>query len=134
MRFDAKQVHSKLILQCPNLGMAQVLVTLPNGWQVPACSQAEAMFIYDEIVDHQCYLQEGIQINNGNVVMDIGANIGQCKRRRLGHPRDTCTGLAAWHASQAPKGQLLLVVCVCVYVGGRGGGYPARQRAVGKTG
>ena len=59
---------------------AQALVMLPNGWQVPACSQAEAVFIYDEIVDQQCYLQEGIQINNGDVVMDIGANVGQCRR------------------------------------------------------
>ena len=35
------------------------------------------MFIYREVVDQQCYLQEGIQINDGDVVMDIGANVGQ---------------------------------------------------------
>lgn len=55
----------------------QASVTLPNGWTVPACSEVEAMFIYREVVEQQCYLQEGIQISDGDVVMDIGANVGQ---------------------------------------------------------
>ena len=67
---------------------AQALVMLPNGWQVAACSEAEAMFIYHEIVDQQCYLQEGIQINNGDVVLDIGANVGQCTRHWFKAPLD----------------------------------------------
>ena len=55
----------------------QAMAVLPNGWQVSACSEVEARFIYTEIVEQQCYLQEGIQINDGDVVMDIGANIGE---------------------------------------------------------
>ncbi len=50
---------------------------LPNGWSVPARSQVEAVFIYKEIVEQQCYLQNGIQIKDQDVVMDVGANIGQ---------------------------------------------------------
>ncbi len=50
---------------------------LPNGWSVPAQSQVEALFIYKEIVEEQCYLQDGIQIKDQDIVMDVGANIGQ---------------------------------------------------------
>ena len=35
------------------------------------------MFIYTEIVEQQCYMQEGIKINDGDIIMDVGANIGQ---------------------------------------------------------
>jgi len=52
-------------------------VQLPNGWSVPAQSQVEALFIYKEIVEEQCYLQHGIQIKDQDIVMDVGANIGQ---------------------------------------------------------
>lgn len=80
MHFAAKQLCSKLCRLCKHGTMyAQAHVVLPNGWQVPACSEAEALFIYDEIVHQQCYLQDGIQISNGGVVIDVGANIGQCK-------------------------------------------------------
>ncbi|KAL0026049.1 hypothetical protein WJX79_005299 [Trebouxia sp. C0005] len=57
-------------------GPVQGTVQLPNGWSVPAQSQVEALFIYREIVEQQCYLQYGIQIRDGDVVMDVGANIG----------------------------------------------------------
>ena len=82
---------------------AQAHVVLLNGWQVPACSEAEAMFIYDEVVNQQCYLQDGIQISNGDVVIDVGANIGQCKT----------------HWSEAPMKSVCLA---CFPEGGMGGG------------
>ena len=44
---------------------------------MPARSHVEALFIYKEIVEEQCYLQQGIQINDGDTVLDVGANIGQ---------------------------------------------------------
>ena len=50
---------------------------LPNGWSVPAQSQVEALFIYREIVEQLCYLQNGIYIKDQDVIMDVGANIGQ---------------------------------------------------------
>ncbi len=55
----------------------QEFVQLPNGWSVPASSHVEALFIYKEIVEQQCYLQEGIRLDDGCTVMDVGANIGQ---------------------------------------------------------
>lgn len=67
--------HSKM-----RLHIAQALVALPNGWQVPACSEAESLFIYSEIAEQECYLQEGIHINHGDTVVDVGANIGQHNR------------------------------------------------------
>ena len=44
---------------------------------MPALSASEAIFIYTEIVEQQCYMQEGIHINDGDIIMDVGANIGQ---------------------------------------------------------
>lgn len=56
---------------------AQKLLRLPNGWQVYADAELEAKFIYNEIFgEEQTYSQHGIQINDGDVVMDVGANVG----------------------------------------------------------
>ncbi|DBB10651.1 TPA: hypothetical protein ACH3X3_007160 [Trebouxia sp. C0006] len=57
-------------------GPIQGAVQLPNGWSVPAQSQVEALFIYREIVEQLCYLQNGIYIKDQDVIMDVGANIG----------------------------------------------------------
>ena len=55
----------------------QELLPLPNGWHVSAASELEAKFIYNEIFgDEQTYMQHGIQIHDGDVVVDIGANVG----------------------------------------------------------
>ena len=56
--------------------LLQESIQLSNGWWVPARSQVEARFIYKEIVEEQCYLQQGIHISQGATVMDVGANIG----------------------------------------------------------
>lgn len=53
------------------------MLRLPNGWQVYADSELEARFIYNEIFgEEQTYSQHGIQINDGDVVVDVGANVG----------------------------------------------------------
>lgn len=52
------------------------LVRLPNGWEVHASSASEALFLYQEIFVEHCYLQHGITVQEADVVVDVGANIG----------------------------------------------------------
>jgi hypothetical protein len=52
------------------------LVRLPNGWEVHASSASEAHFLYQEIFEEHCYLQHGITVQEADVVVDVGANIG----------------------------------------------------------
>lgn len=53
------------------------LMRLPNGWEVHANSLSEAAFMCSEIFEEQCYLQHGITVRNGDIVVDVGANIGE---------------------------------------------------------
>ncbi len=54
------------------------LLELPNGWEVDASSRSEVKFLYREIFEKQTYLQHGITVQDGDVVVDVGANIGAC--------------------------------------------------------
>lgn len=54
------------------------LIELPNGWEVDASSPSEVEFLYREIFEEQSYLQHGITVQDGDVVVDVGANIGAC--------------------------------------------------------
>ena len=50
--------------------------TLPNGVQIVQLNQYETDYVYKEIFEDQVYLRHGIQLNDGDTVVDIGANIG----------------------------------------------------------
>ena len=50
----------------------------PNGvrvWNAPQ-SGAETRFIFKEIFETRCYEQHGVAIRDGDVILDIGANVG----------------------------------------------------------
>ncbi len=50
----------------------------PNGlrvWNAPK-SRHDTHFLFKEIFERHCYEQHGISVNNGDVVLDIGANVG----------------------------------------------------------
>jgi FkbH-like protein/FkbM family methyltransferase len=49
---------------------------LPNGLEIVHLNQYETDYVYQEIFEDQCYLKHGIQLNDGDTVVDIGANIG----------------------------------------------------------
>jgi 31-O-methyltransferase len=49
---------------------------LPNGTTVAHVSAGEAEFLYREIFTERCYLRRGIELRPGDVVFDVGANIG----------------------------------------------------------
>lgn len=54
------------------------LVELPNGLEVDGNSPSEIEFLYHEIFEEEIYLQHGITVQKGDVVVDVGANIGAC--------------------------------------------------------
>ena len=49
---------------------------LPNGLEIVHLNQYETDYLYGEIFGDQCYLRHGIHISDGDIVIDIGANIG----------------------------------------------------------
>ena len=49
---------------------------LPNNMQVSYLNRAEVTYTYDEIFVEQVYLKNGITLERGACVFDIGANIG----------------------------------------------------------
>jgi amino acid adenylation domain-containing protein/non-ribosomal peptide synthase protein (TIGR01720 family)/FkbM family methyltransferase len=51
-------------------------VDLPNGMVVSHRNNGETDLIYKEIFERNIYLQNGIDINEGDVIVDVGANIG----------------------------------------------------------
>ena len=65
-------------------------LTLPNGMEVAQLNPYETRYLYEEIFVEKTYLKQGIELNDGDVVIDIGANIGmfalfvaeQCKGAR----------------------------------------------------
>jgi FkbM family methyltransferase len=52
------------------------LSVTPCGTIFEYISQSEAEFLYEEIFERNSYLQNGIQVNDGDIVVDLGANIG----------------------------------------------------------
>ena len=52
------------------------LLELPNQKKIYFLNEQEALFLYDDIFVRQSYLQHGITLKAGDVVFDIGANIG----------------------------------------------------------
>ncbi|MEU8975768.1 amino acid adenylation domain-containing protein [Streptomyces monashensis] len=49
---------------------------LPNGMAVFHHNTSETDFVYDEIFTREEYLRGGITIDNGDTIVDVGANIG----------------------------------------------------------
>ena len=49
---------------------------LPNGLEIVELKPYETDYLYQEIFRDECYLRHGIRLNDGDTVVDIGANIG----------------------------------------------------------
>jgi amino acid adenylation domain-containing protein/non-ribosomal peptide synthase protein (TIGR01720 family)/FkbM family methyltransferase len=49
---------------------------LPNGMLVASQNRNETDFMYREIFEEKIYLQQGISLNDGDRVFDVGANVG----------------------------------------------------------
>jgi FkbM family methyltransferase len=51
-------------------------LTLPDGTPVVQINPGETALLYRDIFVERCYLQHGIAVSPGDVVVDVGANIG----------------------------------------------------------
>jgi len=49
---------------------------LPNGLEIVHLNRHETQYLYKSIFEDECYLQHGIRLQDGDTVVDIGANIG----------------------------------------------------------
>ena len=49
---------------------------LPNGLEIVHLNSYETEYLYKEVFEDQCYLRHGIELHDGDTVVDIGANIG----------------------------------------------------------
>ncbi len=52
------------------------LHTLPNQMEIAYQSRVEVDFFFEDIFEHEVYLQHGITVNDGDCIFDVGANIG----------------------------------------------------------
>ena len=52
------------------------LGTLQNGLRLFYLNWGETRFLYDEIFEANSYLRHGIELHDGDTVVDVGANIG----------------------------------------------------------
>ncbi len=52
--------------------MALALSTLPNGLRVRHVSRQDLVFLYEEVMQQNSYLQHGVELRQGDVVLDIG--------------------------------------------------------------
>ncbi|PSB17676.1 non-ribosomal peptide synthetase [Phormidesmis priestleyi ULC007] len=64
----------RLIAEDPNL--QNQLHSLPNGLQMFGMNRKEIDYLYQEIFEEENYLAHGITVSNGDIVFDVGANIG----------------------------------------------------------
>lgn len=61
---------------CTACSACKPTTVLPNGLKVCYASKYDVSFLYREIFEEQTYLQHGIKLAEGNVVVDVGGNIG----------------------------------------------------------
>jgi amino acid adenylation domain-containing protein/FkbM family methyltransferase len=68
----------RALLRYGNEGLLEgrSVVSLPNGMPMVVKNRAETEFVYNEIFEDQAYLSHGIALRDGDVVFDVGANIG----------------------------------------------------------
>ncbi|APW62348.1 FkbM family methyltransferase [Paludisphaera borealis] len=51
-------------------------IRMPNGMVIHGHSRGEARLLFDEIFNKQVYVRNGIELQEGDVVVDVGANLG----------------------------------------------------------
>lgn len=64
------------VVPAPGAARERSTHELPNGMRVHCLSRSETDFLYQEIFEDRGYLRHGVEIRDGDVVFDVGANIG----------------------------------------------------------
>jgi amino acid adenylation domain-containing protein/FkbM family methyltransferase len=65
-----------LCFQNKSLFNEESLYKLPNGMRIAHLNKNETEFVYKELWEEQTYLKNGVTINEGDCIFDVGANIG----------------------------------------------------------
>lgn len=73
---EAYTIQQLLKAHNHNKAMLKSLYSLPNGMKVFHKNNSETDLIYFEIFEDHTYLKHGIEVKAGDVIFDIGANIG----------------------------------------------------------
>ncbi|MBD0254687.1 MAG: amino acid adenylation domain-containing protein [Cytophagales bacterium] len=73
---NARAVHQLLRYRDTRPDLLAGLYTLPNGLPVWYANKSELDLIYDEIFTDQTYVRNAIKVREGDVIFDVGANIG----------------------------------------------------------
>jgi FkbM family methyltransferase len=60
----------------PTRAAGRPVYRLPNGLEIAYQSRVEADHFYEDIFEKRCYVRNGITINDGDCVFDVGGNIG----------------------------------------------------------
>ncbi|MEY3866260.1 MAG: hypothetical protein RLZZ338_151 [Cyanobacteriota bacterium] len=84
-------VVQMLKLQRQGILQPESCYELANGMTIVHQNKSETDFVYQEIFQERCYLKHGITLNDGDSVIDVGANIGlftlfvahQCKNAKI---------------------------------------------------
>ena len=71
-----KRLASTLQHSCIACGACKPTTVLPNGLEVCYASKHDVSFLYREIFQEQTYFKHGPHLQEGNVVVDVGGNIG----------------------------------------------------------
>ena len=70
------QLSRLLRLEREGLFVDRLRYELPNGMVIAAINRGETEFLYKEIFEEASYLRNGIRLDAGSCIFDIGANIG----------------------------------------------------------
>ncbi|HVG19909.1 MAG TPA: amino acid adenylation domain-containing protein [Blastocatellia bacterium] len=74
---NAHPVRQMVRLEKEGLVNGHLRHELPNGMVVFHKNKSETDFVYSEVFEHQTYLRNGITLEEGACIFDVGANIGQ---------------------------------------------------------
>ena len=67
---------SQLLVPRASLGGSGPAVPMAGGRRLRYVSRPDVGFLHREIVHDRCYLKHGVVLSPGDVVLDVGANIG----------------------------------------------------------
>lgn len=75
------------------------LFDLQNGMEVAGLNRLETEYLYSDIIEKESYFQEGVSLEEGAVVIDVGANIGMLSI----HVANTVPSAKVYAYEPAPK-------------------------------
>ena len=76
----AADVRAVLAMERAGFPEGASVVELPDGSPFIARNRNETRFLYGEIVEERSYLRHGVEIRDGDIVFDAGANTGMFTR------------------------------------------------------